>query len=183
MVSGHSQDPISPRTHPRWRNTGRALSPPLLSANLLHKNPAPAPPRGQAGQLALGLRSPPANLSTPLLGLPPPRPLCSDTGRRCLAPRRGQPPASCPPCSIPTCSMAVPPRVQAIRQALPLRSPSADPPYSVRQPAPSAPTSRPRSLAMWADRRQGSLSVLAPLFLRWVEGAIAFDLNKSQKYS
>ena len=46
MVSGHSQDPISPRTHPRWRNTGRALAPPLLSANLLHKPPAPCPAEG-----------------------------------------------------------------------------------------------------------------------------------------
>ena len=40
MVSGHSQDPISPRTHPRWRNTGRALAPPLLDANLLYDSPA-----------------------------------------------------------------------------------------------------------------------------------------------
>jgi hypothetical protein len=158
MVSGHSQDPISPRTHPRWRNTGRALAPPLLFANLLYKPPAPCPAEGsgcQTGSISAMVKdrpraiapSSPSSTACTLRAEPGPHSPRSNTGRRCLAPRRGQPPASCPPCSMPTCSMTAPPRVQAIRRALGLRSPSADPPYSVRQPAPSAPTSRPRSLA------------------------------------
>ena len=38
--------PSPPEQHPRCRNTGRALAPPLLSANLLYKTPAPCPAKG-----------------------------------------------------------------------------------------------------------------------------------------
>ena len=40
MVQKGDRLPSPPEQHPRWRNTGRALAPPLLSANVLHKSPA-----------------------------------------------------------------------------------------------------------------------------------------------
>ena len=66
--------PISPRTHPRWRNTGRALAPPLLFANLLYKPPAPCPAEGsgcQTGSISAMVKDRPRAIAPSKLSLQP----------------------------------------------------------------------------------------------------------------
>ena len=118
--------PHLPQNTPSLEEHGPCSRAALTLCQPAPQNPRPMPRRGcRPSSLLQGCDRTQQTPSTPLPSLPPPRPLCSNTGRRCLAPRRGQPPASCPPCSIPTCSTTVPPRVQAIKPALGLRSPPA----------------------------------------------------------
>jgi hypothetical protein len=73
-----AKTPSPPEQHPRWRNTGRALAPPLLDANLLYDSPAEGSGR-PACYLSAMVKDRPRAIApsspspTSLDSLPPPR--------------------------------------------------------------------------------------------------------------